>query len=345
MKFNACLALIVICGLVACSQALPAQRLTYYQQPAAAPYYAAPQHMMFMRYVQPSYGHAGSQQAATTLVAGDSVATGTYVQGADGDVSAATGEVQDDSVASATSHVAHSVAEAYPAAVPSAEEEQKVPVQLDLEPASSAEASDNNAKEGRDYNYDTPADVAEVAGATGDAAATDVEIPEPVGAETGSATVAVGLSGTAELEEPAPAPTPIAPITPAKRNLPATKKKVIVELEQAAAEDTENVISTQDDDEDVLDENDDAYAPVPIAPKVPAARRPAAKKPSKAGSNQQKPQPVGTYFPVDFGGATGGAIAIANSFSTGESGSATSHAIAYGNPDQARAHVRPSRRH
>lgn len=55
--------------------------LAYYQQPAAAQYYAAPQRMMFMRYVQPSFGTGRSHQAAAALVAGDSVATGTYLQG------------------------------------------------------------------------------------------------------------------------------------------------------------------------------------------------------------------------------------------------------------------------
>uniref|UniRef100_A0A0K8UEX9 DUF4794 domain-containing protein n=2 Tax=Bactrocera latifrons TaxID=174628 RepID=A0A0K8UEX9_BACLA len=371
MKFNATFALIVICGLVACTQALPAKkRLAYYQQPAAAQYYAGPQRMMFMRYVQPSFGSARSHQAAAALVAGDSVATGTYLQGsADGVVAAAgpaetvsfSGEVQDDAIAAAGTHVAHSVAEAYPGAVAAAEDQHKVTVQVDLDPAVSAEVSDDDAKEGREYNYDVPAVAA--GGADVDVnlageAATVAEVETPAAANAGTATVSFGLSGAAESEAPAvgnavaskgidvnvnlPAPAPLAPVVPvkpAKRYLPANKK-VIVELEQAAdaEDDADNAVAVQDDQD--VDE-DDAYVPVPVAPKVPA-RRPVARKPAKPAA---KPLPAGTFFPVDFGGATGGAIAIANSFSTGEAGSATSHAIAYGNPDQARAHVRPSRRH
>ncbi|XP_062550492.1 uncharacterized protein LOC134215286 isoform X2 [Armigeres subalbatus] len=38
------------------------------------------------------------------------------------------------------------------------------------------------------------------------------------------------------------------------------------------------------------------------------------------------------YFPVNFGSTNGGAIAIANSYSTGKGGSATSTATAYGSP-------------
>ncbi|XP_053673416.1 uncharacterized protein LOC128723678 isoform X2 [Anopheles nili] len=40
----------------------------------------------------------------------------------------------------------------------------------------------------------------------------------------------------------------------------------------------------------------------------------------------------GPMFPVTFGSTNGGAIAIANSYSTGKGGSATSHATAYGSP-------------
>ncbi|EAT47647.1 AAEL001286-PA [Aedes aegypti] len=38
------------------------------------------------------------------------------------------------------------------------------------------------------------------------------------------------------------------------------------------------------------------------------------------------------FFPINFGSANGGAIAIANSYSTGKGGSATSTSIAYGSP-------------
>lgn len=39
-----------------------------------------------------------------------------------------------------------------------------------------------------------------------------------------------------------------------------------------------------------------------------------------------------TFFPIHFGNTSGGAIAVANSFSTGKGGMATSHATAYGSP-------------
>ncbi|CAO1319582.1 unnamed protein product [Diamesa tonsa] len=51
--------------------------------------------------------------------------------------------------------------------------------------------------------------------------------------------------------------------------------------------------------------------------------------------NQQPSQLGGTYFPVSFGSTNGGAIAIANSFSTGKGGSASSRATAYGSPSKA----------
>ncbi|XP_062550483.1 uncharacterized protein LOC134215279 isoform X2 [Armigeres subalbatus] len=38
------------------------------------------------------------------------------------------------------------------------------------------------------------------------------------------------------------------------------------------------------------------------------------------------------YFPINFGGVKGGAVAIANSYSTGKKGTATSTATAYGTP-------------
>lgn len=48
--------------------------------------------------------------------------------------------------------------------------------------------------------------------------------------------------------------------------------------------------------------------------------------------------PPTSYFPLQFGENARGAIAIANSFSTGDSGSATSHAVAYGSPEAAQSH-------
>lgn len=52
--------------------------MIYYQRPAQ--YYAAPQRMMYVQYTHPS-PFARSTQGAEALVAGESVATGTYLQG------------------------------------------------------------------------------------------------------------------------------------------------------------------------------------------------------------------------------------------------------------------------
>lgn len=40
--------------------------------------------------------------------------------------------------------------------------------------------------------------------------------------------------------------------------------------------------------------------------------------------------PLNNFFPIAFGSTSGGAIAIANSFSTGKGGTAASRATAYG---------------
>ncbi|EAT47642.1 AAEL001248-PB [Aedes aegypti] len=45
-----------------------------------------------------------------------------------------------------------------------------------------------------------------------------------------------------------------------------------------------------------------------------------------------RPAAPNAYFPINFGSTNGGAIAIANSYSTGKGGSATSTATAYGSP-------------
>lgn len=57
--------------------------MVYYQQPAAAEWYggAPQQRFMYMQYVQPGRTHARSTQAASALVAGETVATGTYLKG------------------------------------------------------------------------------------------------------------------------------------------------------------------------------------------------------------------------------------------------------------------------
>ena len=100
-----------------------------------------------------------------------------------------------------------------------------------------------------------------------------------------------------------PAPEPAAPTEQAilakTTAAPARKKKVRVEL----------------DDED----DDDEEEFVPIRPQRP-----------RKGSNGS--YPPYSFFPLTFGSTSGGAIAVANSFSTGKGGSATSHATAYGSP-------------
>ncbi|ALC43514.1 CG11370 [Drosophila busckii] len=349
MKFCAAIALLVIVGFVASGDALPARkRMVYYQQPAAAEWYAgAPQQrIMYMQYVQPGRTHARSTQAASALVAGETVATGTYLKEADvADVSAegsqddgaylqankdcnhpesdvpAVAEVEapapvEDALSAAGAHGASSLAEAYP---------DEAPV---------VQTSVEQAKKPRDYNF----------AAAEEAAAPAAEEP------------------TAPVEEELPAPAPIAPLAPVpvpvNRYLPS-KKKIIVELDQSA-EDLEETQAAAIEDEEtenaVDDEEDEEELAVPVKPvrknpvRVPNARRPAAKQPAAPAKPSKKPAPLpaGTFFPIDFGGTNGGAIAIANSFSTGEGGSATSHAIAYGSPDAARARVRPGtskRRH
>lgn len=92
-----------------------------------------------------------------------------------------------------------------------------------------------------------------------------------------------------------------------------------------------------------LEDGDLEYAPparVPVyaAPQARPTNRPTTKKPKQQ-------LPGGSFFPIDFGGTNGGAIAIANSFSTGDGGSATSHAVAYGSQDAARARKVAARRH
>lgn len=86
----------------------------------------------------------------------------------------------------------------------------------------------------------------------------------------------------------------------------APKKKVHIAL------DIPDKTSSNDDDSDDIDD-DDQY---PYAPQKP-------NKGSRGGS------PVYTFFPVSFGRAAGGTIAVANAYSTGK-GAVRSHAIAYG---------------
>ncbi|XP_052858045.1 LOW QUALITY PROTEIN: brain acid soluble protein 1 [Drosophila gunungcola] len=339
MKISAALALLLIAGFVASGDALPARkRMVYLQQPAAAEWYgsAPQQRFMYMQYVQPGRTHARSTQAASAIVAGETVATGTYLKESEISAEAIPAE---DVLAAAGAHGASSVAEAYPDQAPVVQvaidaDEVPVPVsvpQAESEAEPEPETADDAAKVPRDFNF-----------AAEEAAAEEEPVPLPV----------------AEAELPAPAPiAPVAAVVPANRYLPA-KKKVIVELDQeeeeepqaAAIEDEEEVENAVADD--VEEDEEELSVPVkPVNPvRVPNARRPAAKKPAKAaapagGKPSKKPAaplPAGTFFPIDFGGTNGGAIAIANSFSTGEGGSATSHAIAYGSPESAARRVRPN---
>ncbi|KAH8419594.1 hypothetical protein KR222_008127 [Zaprionus bogoriensis] len=391
MKFSAAFALVVIVGLVACADALPARkRMVYYQQPAAAEWYASgpQQRIMYMQYVQPGRTHARSTQAASALVAGETVATGTYLKGkqsvtppltaptntpiprlsnqdcvhADSEVavaaedSSAEGAQADDVLSAAGAHGASSVAEAYPEEAPVVQiavDTNNAPVaEAELEPLPAVE-NDDAAKVPRDFNFAAAEESADAAGAAEASEAAEAEVSVPV--------PAVEQVAVVEDELPVPAPiAPVAAVVPAKRYLPA-KKKVIVELDQSAEDADEAQVAAFEDEEaenavadDVEEDDEDVAEPIkPVVKhpaRVPNARRPAVKKPVAASQPPKKPAPLpaGTFFPIDFGGTNGGAIAIANSFSTGEGGSATSHAIAYGSPDAARARVRPNpskRRH
>ncbi|XP_020816402.1 uncharacterized protein LOC110190342 isoform X2 [Drosophila serrata] len=341
MKFSVALAMMLIAGIVASLDALPARkRMVYYQQPAAAEWYggAPQQRFMYMQYVQPGRTHARSTQAASALVAGETVATGTYLKESE---LSAEGVQAEDVLAAADAHGASSVAEAYPDQAPVVQvaiDADVVPqAESEADQESQPEAADDAAKVPRDFNF-----AAEEA-AVGAVAAEEEAVPLPV----------------AENEQVAPAPiAPVAPVVPGNRYLPA-KKKVIVELDQSPEEEQSQAAAIEDDDEaenavadDVEEDEEELAVPVkPVNPvRVPNARRPVAKKPVKAaapagGKPSKKPAaalPAGTFFPIDFGGTNGGAIAIANSFSTGEGGSATSHAIAYGSPDSASRRVRPN---
>lgn len=121
-----------------------------------------------------------------------------------------------------------------------------------------------------------------------------------------------------EIPEPVPVipvvpvvPVPVAPtkrarIFPAKRpSFVPQRKKVLVQLEE--------------EDEEAIE-----YVPV---------RNRQVVKPKKEVVEVEEEQPFplgGTFFPINFGGTSGGAIAIANSFSTSKGGSSKSQAVAYG---------------
>lgn len=84
------------------------------------------------------------------------------------------------------------------------------------------------------------------------------------------------------------------------------KKKVHISLD--IPDNTEIHDETENDDDDTF---------TPQKPQKP-------NRPSASGGS-----PMYTFFPVTFGRATGGTIAVANAYSTGK-GAVRSHAIAYG---------------
>lgn len=115
-----------------------------------------------------------------------------------------------------------------------------------------------------------------------------------------------------ETETVAPVPAQAPEITavvseePQVQTTAAPKKKVHIALD---------IPDKHDDTDDDVDEEDEF---TPYAPQ----------RPSKPSKNQGGSQ-VYTFFPVSFGRAAGGTIAVANAYSTGK-GAVRSHAIAYG---------------
>ncbi|XP_062704889.1 uncharacterized protein LOC109407402 isoform X2 [Aedes albopictus] len=96
-------------------------------------------------------------------------------------------------------------------------------------------------------------------------------------------------------------------------------------------------------EDEVEEPIEDEPSAAPAVPAVASAAAPENKKktvPARASSgeeeNQDAPTGLGSigsaFFPINFGSASGGSIAIANSHSTGKGGSATSTATAYGSP-------------
>lgn len=106
-------------------------------------------------------------------------------------------------------------------------------------------------------------------------------------------------------------PLPFVPVA-----LPKRKNKVTVQLDSA------------DDDEVTIQQDERPVYKKKLRPAYGAA-------PAAAPSN-----PINTFFPINFGNTQGGAIAVANAYSTGQKGGARSHAIAYGSPASAAAKKR-----
>lgn len=108
----------------------------------------------------------------------------------------------------------------------------------------------------------------------------------------------------------------------AKRNK-TTKNKIFVEIEpgvELKENNSEAAFATKPEN-DILH-----VSSMPTKPKTHLDSATAQNTPSTS------------YFPLHIGGSARGAIAIANAFSTGDGGSATSHAMAYGSPDVAKTH-------
>ena len=82
--------------------------------------------------------------------------------------------------------------------------------------------------------------------------------------------------------------------------------------------------------------------PVPTTPEAPNEKKneevPVVEEPIPTKRTQKsKPKPTkasssGVFFPVNFGTAEGGSIAISNSYSTARKGSSKSNATSYGTP-------------
>ncbi|XP_055920479.1 uncharacterized protein LOC129952073 [Eupeodes corollae] len=255
------IATLLFASFVVSSMALPAN---YYLQSRASP-----QRLMYMQYVQqPSVSRTSGRltNAAAAFVAGDTVATGTYVKD---DRSAEQQAAPSDSVLDNTgANAAQSVAEAYPDEYPQNDEVPQV------------------------ANDEVIAPVAEEEIPLQDEAAPQNDaVPE----------------ASPEPAADAPAPEPAS---------------AAVELEDEVENDEDNEAS--DDESNYVPNN--------------SRRGPAARAPESA------PAPAGSFFSVDFGGASGGAVAISNSYSTGSNGSAKSQAVAFGNPEDVRLKSAPSRR-
>lgn len=123
------------------------------------------------------------------------------------------------------------------------------------------------------------------------------------------------LSAKPSLDEIKPADTPV--IVPQQKK---KKKIAYTPVSDSPTESDEDGNSDDDSDDDDNDEDDFVDK----------------KKPGR----KQNSWPLNTFFPMNFGRTSGGAIAIANSFSTGKGGTASSHATAYGSAAKQRSKKR-----